>query len=61
MDFSGRRVLLMSTGWERALKCIVPYFRLLGKYAWLNGKYRTLQGKCFWYKHICRITRSYYG
>lgn len=53
-------VLLMASGWKRALCCIVPYFRLLGKYAWLNGKYRALQGKYLWYKHISKVTKDYY-
>jgi len=56
-----RKVLLMPASWERALVCIVPYFNLLGKYAWLHLKYRELQGKCFWYRHIVKYHRRIYG
>ena len=30
--------------WSRALKAIVPYFLLLGKYFMLKAKYNRLQG-----------------
>ncbi len=47
-------VMAMPASWRRAFKCIIPYFHLLGKYAWLNLKYREIQGRVYWYRRSQR-------
>lgn len=45
-----QRVLTMAASWKRAIICIIPYFNLLGKYMWLKGKYKELEGRNMWLK-----------
>jgi len=45
-----QKALLMEASWKRFFICLVPYFRLLGSYSWLNLRYRELWGKYYWYK-----------
>ncbi len=40
-----RKALTMAASWKRGFICILPYFELLGRYAWLSAKHAELQGK----------------
>jgi len=41
----GINYLIMPASWRRAIKCLVPYFTLLGKYAWLKYENNHLRGQ----------------
>ncbi len=45
MSWLERKALTMSASWKRGFICIIPYFELLGRYAWLSAKHAELQGK----------------
>jgi len=36
--------LIMPASWCRAIKCLIPYFNLLGNYAWLKYENNRLRG-----------------
>ncbi len=54
-------VLIMPSNWERALKCIVPYFHLLGTCFWLRFDNRVLKGRIMELEFEKKYLKTYYS
>ena len=56
-----KNVLIMSPSWKRTLKCLVPYFHLLGTCGWVRFENNLLRGKIMELEFEKKYLRTYYS